>query len=448
MTNTESERINLLEIAATRTLRVAVLGNVNAGKSTLIGALSHSTLDDGNGYTRRLICKYPHELELGRTCTISTHLLGFDKNGESLVIPRSNARYPEAYIGAHASDTVLLMDLCGHEKYLRTTVTGLSQNMSDYALIMVSAAQPPNHMTIQHLSLCRMYKVPFLVVVTKMDSTPPQVLKYTMKCIQHVVRDVGMKAFEVRNKKDIDLVQNKMTALVPVVKVSCVTGENLNLLKTFLCNLPRRRRHETKINRPFEFLVEDIFTVQGVGIVLSGFVNAGQYHKGAPVFVGPTKTGEFIKTTVKSIHVMQTHVDQVYAGHSACLCVNLNKQERKSLARRRMFVLGKPVAPTKTIVADIILTKGSPVTMTKGKFQVQLHILHQRPTCRLVDFECTVADADKQDETIVLSPELTARAPVRARFRLLHGAYYVRPGMRVVLRHGGIRGVGWIVATE
>ena len=448
MTNNDTESINLLELAATRTLRVAALGNVDSGKSTLIGALSHSTLDDGNGYTRKLVCKYSHELETGRTCTISTHVLGFDDEGQPLVVPRCHARYPEAYIGAHASKTVMLMDLCGHEKYLRTTVTGLSQGMIDYGLIMVSASQPPNHMTIQHLSLCMMYKVPVIVVVTKIDSTPSDVLKYTMKRIQQVVRDAGMKAFEVRNEKDINLVQNKMTALVPVVKVSCVTGENLDVLKTFLHDLPRRRRHENKINRPFEFLVEDIFTVQGVGTVLSGFVNAGQYNKGGAIYVGPTKSGDFLKTTVKSIHVMQTNVDHVHAGHSACFAVNLTKQERKSLVRRRMFIFDKPVEPTKTMVADIVLTKGAPVTMTKGKFQVQLHILHQRPTCRLIDFESTVSDAPSEEETMVLSTDLTTRAPVRAKFRLLNGAYYVRPGMRVVLRHGGVRGVGWIVEAE
>lgn len=450
MTNNDAEMTNLLELAATRTLRVAALGNVDSGKSTLIGALIHSTLDDGNGYTRKLVCKYPHELESGRTCTISTHILGFDEEGNSLVVPRSHARYPEAYIGAYASQTVMLMDLAGHEKYLRTTVTGLSQGMIDYGLVMVSASQPPNHMTIQHLSFCIMYKVPVIIVVTKIDSTPSDVLKYTMKRVQQVVRDAGMKSFEVRDAKNIDLLRNNMTSLVPVVKVSCVTGENLGLLKQFLHDLPRRRRHENKIDRPFEFLVEDIFTVPGVGTVLSGFVNAGQYKKGTAIYVGPTKTGDFIKTTVKSMHVMQTNVDHVYAGHSACFAVNLTKQERKSLVRRRMFVFDKPAEPTKTMVADIVLTKGSPVTMTKGKFEVQLHILHQRPTCRLVDFGSPddVEASCNNGEKIVLSPDLTARKPVRATFHLLHGAYFVRPGMRCVLRHGGVRGVGWIVETE
>eukprot|EP00977_Amphora_coffeiformis_P018780 scaffold6717_cov160-Amphora_coffeaeformis.AAC.8 len=449
MTRVQHQQANLLDLEATRTLRVAVVGNVDSGKSTLNGVLSHSTLDDGNGSSRRLITKCKHELETGRTSTISTHLMGFDENAHALTIPRSHTRCPESFLGTNASRIVALTDLAGHEKYFRTTTTGLSQSMSDYALVLVSANQPPTHMTIHHLNLCVLFNVPVVVVVTKTDSTPKDVLQHTMKRVQQVIREAtnGKMAFEVRNMKDTKLVQNKMESLVPVVKVSSVPGDNLDVLKQLLYSLPRRRRHENKIQRDPEFLVESIFTVQGVGTVLSGFVNAGAFYKGGTVYVGPTKTGGYIKAVIKTIHVMQTLVEYVYAGHAACFAVTMSKQERKSLVRRRMYVFDKPVEPTKTFVADIILTKGSPVTMTKGKFAIQMHILHQRPTCRLVDFESVdghqVVASKDDDEDIVLRPGQTARV----HFRLIHGTYYVRPGMRVVLRNGNVRGVGKIVET-
>jgi elongation factor 1-alpha len=191
----------------------------------------------------------------------------------------------------------------------------------------------------------------------------------------------------MRTETDVDLVQNKLASLVPVVKVSCVSGENLGILKKILFVLPRRRFHENKIGRPFECFVENIFNVQGVGTVLSGFVNAGDYKKGETVYIGPTKTGGFVKTVVKSIHVMQTNVDHVWAGHDANLAVLLSKEDRKQLARCRMFVFKEPVNPTHEFVADVVLTKGDPVTMIKGKYQIQIHILHQHSTCRLIDFE-------------------------------------------------------------
>ena len=441
----------MLNLEATRTLRVAVVGNVDSGKSTLIGVLTHCTLDDGNGYSRRLITKCKHELETGRTSTISTHLMGFDDNGRALTIPRSHVRYPESFLGANASRIVALTDLAGHEKYFRTTTTGLSQGMLDYALVLVSATQPPTHMTIHHLNLCVLYNVPVVIVVTKTDSAPKDVLKHTTKKIGQVIREAtnGKIAFEVRNLKDAGLVQNKIHSLVPVVKVSSVTGDNLGTLRQLLYSLPRRRRHENKLHRDPEFLVESVFNVQGVGTVLSGFVNAGEFQKGGTVYVGPTRNGGYIKTIIKTIHVMQTLVDHVYAGHAACVAVTLSKQERKTLVRHRMYVFDKPIEPTKTFVADIILTKGSPVTITKGKFAIQMHILHQRPTCRLVDFESLngrqvlIDEHTDGDAEIVLRPGQRARAM----FRLIHGTYYVRPGMRVVLRNGHVRGIGKIVET-
>ena len=58
-----------------------------------------------------------------------------------------------------------------------------------------------------------------------------------------------------------------------------------------------------KIARPFEFLIDDIFFVKGVGIVLSGLVNAGKTSVGDTVCVGPLDDGKFLNTMVKSIHL-------------------------------------------------------------------------------------------------------------------------------------------------
>lgn len=83
--------------------------------------------------------------------------------------------------------------------------------------------------------------------------------------------------------------------------------------------------------------------------------------------------------------------------------------------------------------------------MTKGKFQVTAHVLHQRPTCRLVDFVTVngAAVPEGSDSEIVLRPGDQARV----KFRLVHGSYYLRAGMKFVLRHGAVRGVGKIKET-
>lgn len=63
-------------------IRLAVLGNVDAGKSTLLGVLTHDELDNGHGRARLNLFRHLHEIQTGRTSSISHEILGFDSKGE------------------------------------------------------------------------------------------------------------------------------------------------------------------------------------------------------------------------------------------------------------------------------------------------------------------------------------------------------------------------------
>src|SRR5690349_7327695 len=65
-------------------VRVAVVGNVDSGKSTLLGVLTRGQLDNGRGLARMNIFVHKHELETGRTSSISHEILGFNSKGTSL----------------------------------------------------------------------------------------------------------------------------------------------------------------------------------------------------------------------------------------------------------------------------------------------------------------------------------------------------------------------------
>lgn len=61
--------------------RVAVVGNVDAGKSTLLGVLTHGDLDNGRGLARQKLFRHKHEIETGRTSSVGNDILGFDSSG-------------------------------------------------------------------------------------------------------------------------------------------------------------------------------------------------------------------------------------------------------------------------------------------------------------------------------------------------------------------------------
>lgn len=56
-------------------IRVAVVGNVDAGKSTLLGVLTHGELDNGRGFARQRLFRHKHELESGRTSSVGNDIL-------------------------------------------------------------------------------------------------------------------------------------------------------------------------------------------------------------------------------------------------------------------------------------------------------------------------------------------------------------------------------------
>lgn len=63
-------------------IRVAVVGNVDAGKSTLLGVLTHGELDNGRGHARQRLFRHKHEMESGRTSSVGNDILGFDSVGK------------------------------------------------------------------------------------------------------------------------------------------------------------------------------------------------------------------------------------------------------------------------------------------------------------------------------------------------------------------------------
>lgn len=62
-------------------IRISVVGNADAGKSTLLGVLTQGQLDNGRGQARLNLFRHLHEIQTGRTSCISHEILGFDSKG-------------------------------------------------------------------------------------------------------------------------------------------------------------------------------------------------------------------------------------------------------------------------------------------------------------------------------------------------------------------------------
>ena len=80
------------------------------------------------------------------------------------------------------------LDLCGHEKYLKTTMFGLVGLMPDYAMLVVGANMGISRMTKEHLGITLALGVPIFFVITKIDIAPQEVTDDTLNILQKILK--------------------------------------------------------------------------------------------------------------------------------------------------------------------------------------------------------------------------------------------------------------------
>ena len=108
---------------------------------------------------------------------------------------------------------ISLIDLCGHEKYLKTTIFGLSGTSPDYAMIIVGANMGVQRMTIEHIGIAFYLKIPFYIIITKIDICPKNILKQTMANLNKILKKKKLKKVPmlVKEKTDISEMAKKMS---------------------------------------------------------------------------------------------------------------------------------------------------------------------------------------------------------------------------------------------
>jgi len=176
-------------------IRIAVCGNVDAGKSTCIGVMKTGMLDDGRGSARTTTMIHSHEIESGRTSTVSHHVIGF-KNDGRITNYEQGSRQPSVDMITQQSVRLLtFIDLAGHEKYLRSMIYGVSSTLLDYSLVLINARSGVTHMTHHHLTVCCMMNIPIVILFTKVDSCPAHRYKQTVEETREL-----LKAPDVRKR--------------------------------------------------------------------------------------------------------------------------------------------------------------------------------------------------------------------------------------------------------
>ena len=417
------------EINDFKEVRVAVVGNVDAGKSTLLGVLTHCELDNGRGLARQKLFRHKHEIESGRTSSIGNDILGFDSKGN--VVNKAAAHGNNLdWVGIceASSKVVTFIDLAGHEKYLKTTIFGMTGMFPDATMLIIGSNAGVVGMTKEHLGLALALNVPVYVVITKVDMCPPNVLANTIKLLQRVLKSPGCRKIPVmvQSAEDVILAATNFATerLCPVFQVSNVSGLNLDLLKMFMNLLtPRSANFD---DEPAEFQIDDHYHVTGVGTVVSGLTLKGIIRVNDVLCLGPDSLGHFINVAVKSIHRKRMPVKEVHSGQTASFAL---KKVKRTDIRKGMVM----VAPSLQPVAS-------------WEFEGEILVLHH-PTTISPRYQAMVHCGSVRQTASILSMSrdyLRTGDKARVHFRFMKNPEYLRPGQKMVFREGRTKAIGTI----
>ncbi|KIW86063.1 hypothetical protein Z517_01457 [Fonsecaea pedrosoi CBS 271.37] len=414
--------------------RIAVVGNVDAGKSTMLGVLVKGSLDDGRGKARVNLFRHKHEIESGRTSSVGMEIMGFDTHGEVVTSTVPGRKLTWAEIGTRSAKVISFTDLAGHERYLRTTVFGLLSSAPNYCLLMVAANNGLIGMSKEHLGLALALNVPVMVVITKIDICPPQILEQTITQLTRILKSPGARKIPVfintYEETVLTATQFVSQRICPIFQVSNVTGESLDLVRTFLNILPHHGHYDDQA--PFEFHINDTFSVPFVGTVVSGVVKSGIIHAGDNVLVGPDSLGQFQTTNIRSIERKRIQVPACSAGQSASLAL---RRIRKKEVRKGMVVLpkleGPPPKVYREFVAEVLIL--SHPTTIRPKYQAMLHVGPISQTCAIIEI----------DREYIRTGD---RATVA--FRFVQRPEFLAVGDKILFREGKTKGLGIVKSLD
>lgn len=310
-----SENKNIEEI------RISVMGSVDAGKSSLVGVLTQGELDNGRGRARLQMFRHYHEIKSGRTSCISHELLGFDEMG-NVINYKHNEMMTAEEISELSTKLISFMDLAGHRRYMRTTIQAVSGYSPHYTALIIASGNL-NQMTIENLQIIKAFKIPYFVILTKIDLVSPE--SGTLKQLIQLLNDIDKHKTPVLigSMNDFRLLDDEHKKFIPIFCVSNVTGGGLDLVQKYLFMLtPNINENEQKKleKEPLEFHIDEIFRVQGIGTILGGLLVKGTMCESMKVKCGPGPHGEFFSGVVKSIHRNKFPCKSIKPNQSASVC--------------------------------------------------------------------------------------------------------------------------------
>lgn len=276
-------------------LNVGTIGHVDHGKTTLTAAIT-KVLSESGGATftdYEQIDKAPEEKQRG--ITISTAHVEYET---------TNRHY------AH-------VDCPGHADYVKNMITGAAQ--MDGAILVVSAVDGPMPQTREHILLARQVGVPHIVVfLNKCDMVDDEEL---VELVEMEVRE--LLSFYKFPGDDAPVVKGSALQALQGGDTDIGRDSVLKLMGEVDEYIPEPERDTDK---PFLMSVEDVFSIQGRGTVVTGRVEQGTIKAGQDVEIVGLK--DTAKVACTGVEMFKKSLDVGQAGDNlGCLLRGLKRED-------------------------------------------------------------------------------------------------------------------------
>lgn len=382
-------------------VNVGTIGHVDHGKTTLTAAILHVLSLKGFAKEKGVdeIDKAPEEKERG--ITISTSHCEYE----------SDTRHY-----AH-------VDCPGHADYIKNMITGAAQ--MDGAVLVVSATDGPMPQTREHILLARQVGVPQIVVfINKVDMVDDAEL---IDLVEAEIRELLSK-YEFDGDNAVIVKGSALKAL----EAKSIDDEAAKPILDLIAGLDKQIPDPVReTEKPFLMPIEDIFSIEGRGTVVTGRIERGMININEEVeIVGIKPTA---KTVVTGIEMFNKQLDKGTAGDNAGLLLRGVKKEDV----QRGQVLAKPgsITPHTEFEGEIyVLNKeegGRHTPFFKG-YKPQFYI-------RTTD---VTGEMELPEGTEMVMPGDTVSLKIK-----LIAPVAMEAGMRFAIREGG-KTVGAGVATK
>jgi elongation factor Tu len=302
---------------------IGTIGHVDHGKTTLTAAITKVLSETGGAEFSdyAAIDKAPEEKARG--ITISTAHVEYETE---------NRHY------AH-------VDCPGHADYVKNMITGAAQ--MDGAILVVSAADGPMPQTREHILLAYQVGVPALCVyLNKVDQVDDEEL---LELVEVEVREL-LSSYDYPGD-DIPIIKGSALAALEGREDEIGKNSVLELMKQIDAYIPQPVRPKDK---PFLMPIEDVFSIEGRGTVVTGRVERGIINVGDEIEIIGIK--DTVKTTCTGVEMFRKLLDQGEAGDN--VGVLLRGTKREEVERGQVLAAPGSVKPhTKFTAEAYILTK-------------------------------------------------------------------------------------------